>query len=76
MFIKVAQKGFSSKMKDFDKFTKMAYFCDVMAIWAKELMPRTLKSCSKCYKSANLVTLNLSLWKSTHNSFSIQRPWF
>ena len=43
MSIKVAQKDFTRKIKDFDTITKM--------------LPQALKSCPKSYKSPILVTL-------------------
>ena len=41
-------------MIDFDTFTKLPKRWE---IWAKELLPKALKSCLKCKKLPNLVTL-------------------
>ena len=41
-------------MKDFDTFTKITYNVGDLG---KILLPQALKSCPKCNKSPNLVTL-------------------
>ena len=35
------------------------------AIWAKQLLPQALKSCLKCNKLSNLVTLHLKNYRNT-----------
>ena len=55
MSIKVAQKWFHKKN---DRFWNLYKNCLRMwEIWAKSLLPRALKSCPKCKKLPNLVTL-------------------
>ena len=54
MSIKGAQNDFTSKMKDFDNFTKIALkYGDL----GKIVVAHACKSCTKCNKLSNLVTL-------------------
>ena len=58
MSIKVAQKWFNLKN---DRFWHLFKNCLRMwEIWTNELLPKALKSCPKCKKSPNLVTLNMA----------------
>ena len=52
--LKLHKKDFTRIMKDFDTFTKLP---KNMGVLGKILLPQALKSCQKCNKFPNLVTL-------------------
>ena len=55
MSIKVAQKWFHSINENFWHLYKNCL--KMLTIWAKYLLPQAFKSCPKCNKVSNLVTL-------------------
>ena len=58
VYKKWPKTDFTRKMKDFDTFNKSP---KNVAIRAKYLLPQAKKSCPKCNKSPNMVTLDLLL---------------
>ena len=53
-------------LENWEISTPLKKLSNMWTIWAKSLLPQALKSCPKCYKSPNLVTL-----------FTLQRAlWF
>ena len=47
-------------LEKFKILTPLKNYQNIWAIWAKYLLPLALKSCPKCNKSPNLVTLMVS----------------
>ena len=69
--LKLPKNDFTTKIKTFVTFTNIAQ--EWRIFWAKYLLPKALKSCSKSNKSPNLVTLNLFDSRSTDSKRLFQR---